>query len=139
MSDFYTINRYALLIRPSKQMVAWINRLYPEDPVIYAEGMLDDNTDVYLIPELDDLDDAKLWLKDNYLAFLENTLDDWCSDRKLWPTPLDWATYERLIDYTIQANILDIVSEEEDEEYRDSDEEEGEGGVAAESDEMDWE
>lgn len=122
MSDFYAINRYVLLVRPSKAMVEWINQIYPDDPVAYEASMKEDNTDVYLIPDMDDMEEALEWLKENFELFLENTLDEWCADESLWPKTLDWAAFERLCDYTLQSNVLDVVSEEEDEEeYEDSD------------------
>jgi hypothetical protein len=121
MPDFFTINRYVLLIRPSKVMIEWINEVFSEGPVLYEATMQEDNTDVYLIPEMGDMEEAQDWLKANFGSFLENTLDEWCADESLWPSPLDWPAFERLCDYTIQSNVLDSVSEEEDEEYRDSD------------------
>jgi hypothetical protein len=121
MPEFYTINRYVLLIRPSKAMIAWLNEIFPKEPVLYEATMQEDNTDVYLIPEMRDMEQALEWLKINYGSFLENTLDEWCADESLWPDPLDWAAFEYMCDYTIQSNVLDAVSEEDDEEYRDSD------------------
>ncbi|MEL7220102.1 MAG: hypothetical protein AAGJ93_02220 [Bacteroidota bacterium] len=119
MLELYTINRCALLVRPSKAMIDWLNTIFPTHPVSYTEHMEQDNTDVYLIPEVAFLDDAKEWLKINYQPIFESILYDWCADEDLWPSPLDWVTFEQFCDYTIQSNVQDTVSAEEDEEYDD--------------------
>ena len=118
MSEFYTINRYVLLIRPGAAMIDWINSVYPEAKLAYEDCMKDDNTTVYLIPEMNDLEDAFDWLQDNYLAFFENTLEELYDNPDEWPEVMDWDAFERMVDFTIQTEVLDIVSEEEDEEDR---------------------
>ena len=116
MSDFFSINRYVLLIRPSQTMVNWINKLYPEDANEYQAIMQDDNTDVYLIPEMEHMVEARLWLQANFLPFFENSLDEWCENLDEWPEKLDWETFEAFFDYSIQSNVVDTISEEEDEQ-----------------------
>jgi hypothetical protein len=141
MSEFYGINRYVLLIRPGQSMVNWINKIYPEDAVAYEAGMQDDNTDVYLIPEMDDIEDARQWLEENFLVFFENTLEEWCENVDEWPEKLDWETFEQFFDYSLQSNVLDIVSEEEDEEDADFDDDDADDDVAgsvADKDDTDW-
>ncbi|PSR13178.1 MAG: hypothetical protein DA408_08245 [Bacteroidetes bacterium] len=150
MSEFYAINRYVLLIRPSQSMINWINKIYPADPIAYEAGMLDDNTDVYLIPEMDDLEEARQWLENNFLVFFENSLEEWCENMDEWPEKLDWEAFEQFFDYSLQSNVLDIVSEEEDEEYADFDDDDDAdddddddadddvAGSVADKDDADW-
>ncbi len=138
MPDFYTINRCILLVRPSQNMIDWINSLSTEAPVSYEATMIDDNTDVYLLPEFDEPEEARNWLKENYLDFLESSLEEWCPDADRWPDDMSWAGFEVLLDYTIQTNVVDTVPEEEDEEDH-HDEIDLNAGSAAEKDELDWE
>jgi hypothetical protein len=135
MAEFFTINRYVLLIRPSQHMVAWINAIYPEDAISHEDTMKDDNTDVYLIPESADIEDARIWLEANYLPFFEALLENWCDNVDEWPEDLSWAAFQQFAEYTLQSNVIDTVSEEEDEEYADD----NENGFAADSDDIDWE
>ena len=141
MLPFYSINRYILLIRPSVNMVAWVNGVFPDDPIVYEEKMLHDNTNVYLIPEMDSVEDAEKWLKENCLEFLETILEEWCADTDDWPEKLDWEAFESLIDYTFQTNVIDVVTEEEDDDERDEDDDFNDevAGFAADKDEIDWE
>lgn len=131
MTEFYTINRFVLLIRPSEQMVAWINAIYPEDAVAYTDTMKDDNTDVYLIPEMADIEDARIWLEANYLPFFESLLENWCEDVDEWPEDLSWENFLLFADYTFQSNVIDTVPEEEDDDV-DADDAE------TDSDDIDW-
>lgn len=141
MLPLYSINRYVILIRPSAALVDWINGIFPNDPELYEDKMQDDNTDVYLIPSMDSIEDAQEWLKENYLEILENILESWSEDTDDWPEVLDWDAFEKYIDYSIQSNVIDTVSEEEDEDERgfDDDFDEDVAGFAADKDEMDWE
>ncbi len=142
MLPFYSINRYVLLVRPSEELVRWVNAVFSDDPIVYEEKMLHDNTSVYLIPEMDSIEDAEDWLKENCLEFLESILEEWCSDTDEWPEKLDWEAFQSLVDYSFQSNIIDVVSEEEDDEDRedeDDDFDDDVAGFAADKDEMDWE
>ena len=60
MTEFFSINRYALITRPSPALIKWVNTIFPDDPVDYAdiEGERHDQMDVFLIPEFDDMEDA---------------------------------------------------------------------------------
>lgn len=137
MPDLYTINRYILLIRPSETMVTWINSLDEASAVGYESDMRDDNTDVYLIPEFDHTDEARAWLKDNYLDILENTLEAWTEDTDEWPDSMSWDTFEAFLDYSIQSSVLDTVPAEMD--YDEDDEDKTGPGFAAEGDNFEWE
>jgi len=144
MLPFYSINRYILLTRPSQALVNWVNKIFPDDPISYEDKMLHDNTNVYLIPEMDTIEEAEEWLKENCLEFLENILEEWCTDSDEWPEKLDWIDFQNLIDFTIQSNVMDVISEEEDDDERafddDDDFDDDVAGFAADKDEeIDWE
>lgn len=141
MLPFFTINRYALLLRPSEELVKWVNTIFPDDPIVYEQKMLHDNTDIYLIPEMDSIEKAESWLKENYLEILENILEDWCEDTDEWPEKLNWEAFEKLVDYTVQTSIVDVVSAEEDDDERDDDDDYDDdvAGFPADKDELDWE
>lgn len=125
MTDFFSINRYALITRPSSELIKWVNTVFPDDPVAYAEieGEQHDQMDVFLIPEFDDVEGALGWVRENCATFLEQILDSWCTDEDTWPESLDWALFERFVDYSIQSVVTDTVDEEEDED-NDGEEEE---------------
>jgi hypothetical protein len=120
MSEFFSINRYALIIRPSKAMVEWINATFPDDPPLdYEEMGGDDQLDVFLIPEFTSPEDAREWLQENCRQFLEFELEEWCTDPGRWPKNLDWPLFESFLEYTLQSVVLDTQDEEYDEEFED--------------------
>ncbi|MCB9080935.1 MAG: hypothetical protein H6555_04410 [Lewinellaceae bacterium] len=52
MSAMFSINRFALLLRPKPAFIAWINQQeLSEEPLTYQISPEHDDTDVYLIPE----------------------------------------------------------------------------------------
>lgn len=116
MTDFFSINRYALITCPSPALIEWVNTVFPDDPVDYSqiEREKHDEKDVFLIPEFDDVEDALAWVKENCKTFLEQILDSWCTDEDAWPEALDWALFERFLDYSIQSVVTDTVDEEEE-------------------------
>jgi len=120
MSEYFSINRYALIIRPSKAMIEWINATYPEDPPMDYEDLGgDDQLDIFLIPEFNSIGEAREWLEENYRQFLEFQLEEWCTDPKYWPPNLDWPLFERFLEYTLQSVVMDTQSEAYDEEFED--------------------
>jgi hypothetical protein len=118
MNDFYSINRYALIARPTREMIDWVNSIFPEEPTIYDEKEVHDTYDVFLIPEFADAEDALEWLKENFEPFLRYALEDWCTDESAWPAPLDWELFENFLEFSIQSMVVDTVEDDYD-DYED--------------------
>lgn len=116
MPDFFSINRNALVMRPTPAMIDWVNTVFPESPVEYESAILHDGLDIFLIPDFEDTDTAEIWLKENFEDFLSYALEDWCVDEKSWPQPLNWELFVQFIDYTIQTVVVDTVDDEEEDE-----------------------
>lgn len=116
MPDLFSINRNALVIRPTREMINWVNTIMPDDPIEYEEAILHDGLDIFLIPDFDSTEEALAWIEENFEDFLAYALEDWCEDETLWPAPLDWALFEKFLDYSIQSVVVDTVDEEEDDE-----------------------
>lgn len=121
--EFYSINRTALTLRPTPALVEWINRIFPNDPITYEDTLGHDDLDIFLIPNFDDIEEAKAWLQENFEPFLRYALNDWCTDETEWPKPLDWDLFERFLEYSLQTVVVDTMDEEYDEEFDDFDEE----------------
>ena len=115
--DFYSINRYALITRLTRDMVDWINSVNPEDPIDFDSIDGHDDLDVFLIPEFDSIEEAYEWLQENCEPYLRFTLASWCTDEKAWPQPLNWALFERFLEYSLQSVVVDSVDEEYDDEF----------------------
>ncbi len=128
MSDFFAINRYALIVRPRQALLDWVNAIFPEDPVTLSDHKKHDALNVYLIPQFNAPEEALEWLKEHYEPFLKFELEEWCTDPEEWPRPLNWALFERFLDFTVESMVIDSVDEDYDEEF-DADFDEGSWGM----------
>ncbi|MCB0578562.1 MAG: hypothetical protein KDD10_04550 [Phaeodactylibacter sp.] len=130
MHDFYSINRNALIIRPTRAMIDWANTVFPEDPIDYDEMDQHDEQDVFLLPDFETPEETLEWLRENCEDLIAYVLDDWCMDKSAWPAPLDWALFERFFHYSVETSVVDTMDEDYDdaeEDFEDMDEEEGFG------------
>ncbi len=107
------MNRYALILTPTKELIEWANSLFPEEESIidYSSIQGHDSSDVFLIDEFETVEDAIEWLKENYFMFLEEMLFGWVEDEELWPNDMDWPLFEKFIHYSLQSVVYDISSE----------------------------
>ncbi len=115
--EFFSINRTALVIRPTAEMIKWVNSVFPEDPITYKPKAEHDDFDIFLLPDFDSPEDAIKWLKKNYLPFLRYALNDWCTDEATWPQPLNWELFEKFLEYSLQTVVVDTMDEEYDEDF----------------------
>lgn len=141
MAEFFTINRYALTLRPSAAMTEWLNGLYPDDQTPYQPKPNHEDTDIYLLPEFEDIEEALEWLEENYLDFFEAALENWCADESEWPEQMDWELFQEFFDFSLQSEVVDTVSRLQDEafaeDFEDDEDFDLEGGPDA--DDEDWE
>ena len=120
MPEFYSINRDALLARPSAAMLEWVNSLYPEDEQNeYTSEPSHDDWDVFLLPESEDYEEGLDYVEQHCDEFLAIMLEDWCLEEERWPSPLDWDLFNKFLEYSVQTVVMDTVSPEEDEEDED--------------------
>ncbi len=129
MPDFFTINRKVLILKAKEPLLEWYNA-NKSLPAPFGK----DDVQIYLIPDFLDRETAENWLKENYFDFFETALEDWHEDDNLWPDDMSWDMFQRFFDLSFQNSIADTVSEEDEND----DDFDGEGGFAAEKDEMDW-
>ena len=110
--DFFHINRNALVLRPRPELIAWANYVFPEDPIRFEDMDQHDEQDILLIPDFDSVEESLEYIRDNCEGILSVLLEDWCLDKADWPSPLDWALFERFYDYQIETSVTDTVEED---------------------------
>ncbi len=124
------VNRSAIALIPTPAMLAWINRVDPEDKITLAEAQIDPM--LFLASDIQDEEELKEFLEDNFDQLFEYALNEWYTDRSIWPS----RTYQNFTEYftpklfTMLADIDDDLPLERDEfvaeAYDDEDEEEEE-------------
>ena len=122
------VNRSAIALIPTPAMLAWINRVDPEDKITLAEAQMDPM--LFLASDIQDDEEMKEFLEDNFDQLFEYALNEWYTDRSIWPS----RTYQNFTEYftpklfTMLADIDDDLPLERDEfvaeAYDDEEEEE---------------
>lgn len=111
----YDINRVALILRPSEELINWAIR---EDPDLAEEVDPEETEDlasVFLLPDFDDLDDADVWLEKNYEDILETLLEEWVPNESAWPDEFSFKHFELYADYAFTNIVVDTQDESYDE------------------------
>jgi len=111
----YDINRVALILKPSEELLQWAIR---EDPAL-AEDIdpeeSDDYASVYLLPDFDELEEADQWLEKNFQEVLETLLEEWIPNEAAWPDELSFKHLELYSDYSFTNIVIDTQDESYDE------------------------
>jgi hypothetical protein len=104
--EMKSINRNVLVIRPKQAMLDWVNALEPnlEDVVQDFEGH--DESNIYLIKEMDVIEDNLKWLRKNFKDIFEEELFNWWTDESAWP-PMTWESFEAFCHYRIHTCVYD--------------------------------
>jgi len=104
ISYFYDIiNRNAIVIKPKKPFLDWINKLDPLNPITD----LDEGT-IYLIKEKDSNEEIEKWLKRNFEKIFQNELNDWHTYENDWPQKRTFKLFKEWFGYEIHSMVLDI-------------------------------
>lgn len=101
------VNRYALIVSPTQNLVDWVNTIFPDSPISLNFDD-DDEATVYLIPEFMGIEEARAWLRKHFKPVLEQEFENWCTDPALWPA-LSWKTFESFLKCRIHSVVLDAL------------------------------
>jgi len=77
------VNRSAIALVPTPVMLAWINRVDPEDKITLADAQED--PPLFLVSDIQDNEEMNEFLEDNYEQLFEEALNEWFTDPDIWP------------------------------------------------------
>ena len=100
-----TINRYVLVIEPTKVFLEWARKFPDEDPTLTLEELLED-TSAYLMPQIDL--DPDSWLAQNFRTIFEIELSDWCVDPTLWPKDRSFKSFKEFFSVRFCSIVIDM-------------------------------
>ncbi|MCM2131669.1 hypothetical protein [Larsenimonas rhizosphaerae] len=103
------VNRSALSVSPTQAFVDWINSLEAtdgDDDLMLKD--IEQESTVYLIPEMDTEDALHAYVRERYSDILENELSAWEEDAQQWPAPRNWALFQEFIQYQLSYLALDL-------------------------------
>ena len=103
-----TINRCAVVLKPTEAYFEWA-RKSPEDDPNSTETELHWENSVYLIPDMESGFEA--WLKRNFTVMFEQELDSWCTDESLWPKDRSFKTFKKFFKVSFHSMVFDMCND----------------------------
>ncbi|NQV11481.1 MAG: hypothetical protein HQ527_10030 [Cyanobacteria bacterium] len=101
------VNRCAVGIYPSDQLLAWAERLDLDTAAAGAREPC-----LYLIPDFETNEEAEEILKEVYEAIFEAELDFWHRDSGTWPAERTYPVFRKWFEVRFYPLIQDLVGEE---------------------------
>lgn len=106
--DLPTVNRAALLLTPTQAYADWANSCGDGPQFVLSERDDDDST-IYLIPEVDFRPDA--WVRKHYRTLFEYELWNWCTDPSLWPKDRSYKAFQQFFTVHFHSLVADLGDE----------------------------
>ena len=109
------VNRSSIVVKAKEPFRKWVYDLQaPQD--ISLEYINEDST-IYLIQVFDDDRQRDRILKKIYTSVFEGQLNEWCTDRNLWPEKRTFAMFKKWFDVEFHAIVEDLGKNEVEHEY----------------------
>ena len=106
-----SVNRTAVVIKPKRPFVDWLNSVPGESSDNTLEGISSENT-TFLIPELFGHKESLAYIKKIYDQIFGFELFGWYTDEELWPKKRTWKMFQEWFSIEINSEIFDLVDEE---------------------------
>ena len=103
------INRAAVILKYKAPFIQWLNDADPyiDNPGITLESENEDCT-VYLILE-EDAENLDEWISLNFKQLFESEIEDWYTDKSLWPKNRNRKLFDKWFDVECHSVIIDTV------------------------------
>ncbi len=105
------VNRGVIIVKPKSPFVDWVNSTEDAEGAITLEEVRKDCT-AYLTPELEDDDELRKFLEQDYLLVFEQELVEWNQDEDTWPENRDFSTFSEWFDVEFHGVVIDLVEGE---------------------------
>lgn len=106
----HTINRHLVVIKAKQPVLNWLRGLPDPDDDFNLEELRKDSTAI-LTSEDDDDVDGEEFVRANFREIFEMELAEWWTDKKDWPSRLDWKTFCEWFDFEFHSVVLDSADE----------------------------
>ncbi len=105
------VNRGAIVLKPKELFLNWVNST-DDEGVVLTLGEISRDCTAYLTPEIEDDDELREFLEQNYDLLFEQELVGWVQDEVLWPATHDLPTFLEWFDVEFHSMVLDIAEGE---------------------------
>ena len=101
------------MLKPKQPFVDWLNAWGGKGHALSLKEVGKD-PDAILIPEFESNDEAMAFVHANAEKLFEHVLEDWCTDRCLWPTYRDFEKLCHWFEIIMHSLVFDAVDGEDD-------------------------
>ncbi len=105
------VNRGVIVLRPKKLFLDWVNFTDVEGVVLTLDQISQDCT-AYLTPEIEDDDELREFLGENYKLLFEQELAEWIRDEAQWPAKRGLSTFLEWFDVEFHSTVFDVAEGE---------------------------
>ena len=102
-----TVNRTAIVVRPGQPFLDWLHRADPTSSELNLEDLRREPT-VYLLPECENEEEARKWLKEVCGQIFEEQLDSWYRVPSSWPRRRDLDAFDRRFEWSLHSVAVDL-------------------------------
>lgn len=99
------VNRCAISLVPTAALLAWVNRVDPEDKLKLAD--VQEDPTLFLVSDLQDEEEMKEFLEDNFEQMFEFALNEWYTDVSVWPSRT-FAIFQEYFTAKLFSTLVDI-------------------------------
>jgi len=100
------VNRASVVLEATQVYADWANSCPGGGPKMVLSEVPDDQSTVYLIPEMDF--GPEEWLRGNYLPMFEEELYAWHTDKSDWPEDRSFEAFSRFFKVRFRSMVLDM-------------------------------
>lgn len=106
---FNIINRDVLILKPKQALFNWVQEVFGDELIEEGPALAHDESNVYLLPELDHYEESLAFLEENYMPFMEQELEAWVMEEDEWPKDLSWKKFQEFFHISIQSMVYDTL------------------------------
>lgn len=104
---FEMTDRSALILKPKKPFSNWLTSHDPND----RDADLEEDQDIYLIPEFDSNKEFETWIKENFDAFFCDQMNHWYTDETMWIQNRTFKLFKEWFDYKMHSMVWDTLDD----------------------------
>jgi len=105
------INRTAVIIKPKKLFVEWLNTLPTTDEKVSLKEVREDECDVFLIPDFTFIEQSRRYVDGIYKTIFAIQLENWYLDKKLWPKRRSLRMFHDWFDVEYHSVMFDTIGD----------------------------
>jgi hypothetical protein len=110
-STMRAVNRATIVVRPRQPYVDWANSIdEDEETHLSLEEHREDPT-AYLIPLVEDEEQAEEILVEGWPLLFENELESWCAEEEAWPADRSLEMFLEWFDVELHSTVVDVAAD----------------------------